>query len=188
MIYDFGEYMFSLLFAPLKKVRDSTNQFQIFFRVIGRIMQSIKDDIMRVRAEVSVVTASPVMLPVHGQDREMQRLAGETAEGYRNRLAAKGIIAQAAGMNTGIRYLARSFGYDNVEINLFDNPDRWAEAEVRFIGGDVVLEDRELLLQELNKIKPARTLLSFEKEQRYQAQLYFAGACVVGKQITIRQG
>lgn len=188
MKYDFGEYMFSLLFAPLKKVRDGTNQFRIFFRVIGRIMQSIKDDIMRVRAESSVATASPVMLPVHGQDRRMQRLAGETIEGYRNRLAAKGIIAQAAGTNTGIRYLARSFGYDNVEVNLFDDPDRWAEAEVRFIGGDVVLEDRELLLQELNKIKPARTILTFEKEQRYQSQLYFAGAFVVGKQITIRQG
>jgi hypothetical protein len=188
MRYDFGEYMTSLLFAPLKKARDNTNQFRIFFRVVGRVMQSIKDDIMRVRAEASVVTASPVMLPVHGQDREMQRLAGETVEGYRNRLAAKGVIAQAAGMDTGIRYLARSFGYDNVEVNLLDDAERWAEAEVRFIGGDIVLDDRELLLQELNKIKPARTVLTFEKEQRYEAQLYFAGGLVVGKQITIRQG
>ncbi len=37
--YDnFGDYMFDLLFAPLKKGKEAANQFRIFFRVIGRTL------------------------------------------------------------------------------------------------------------------------------------------------------
>ena len=31
----FGEYMFDLLFAPLKKGRKTVNQLRIFFKVMG---------------------------------------------------------------------------------------------------------------------------------------------------------
>lgn len=86
--YDrFGEYMFDLLFAPLKKGKRTVNQFFIFFKVVGRVFDGLKEDALRVRDETNVATASPVMLPVHGQDRNMSRLAGETVEGYRTRLA-----------------------------------------------------------------------------------------------------
>ncbi len=57
-----------------------------------------------------------------------------------------------------------------------------------FVGGNIVIDDRELLLQELNKIKPARTLLSLRKEQRYHSGLYAGSVYIIGKQITIRQG
>ena len=117
----------------------------------------------------------------------MLRLDGETLENYRIRLALKASIAEKAGTNEGIRYLARAFGYDQVEVIPGAKPDHWAEATVWFIGGDIVLDDRDLLLQELNKIKPARTLLHLSKEQRYQAALPFAAAKVIGRQITISQ-
>ena len=58
---------------------------------------------------------------------------------------------------------------------------------VWFIGGNIVLDDRTLLLQELNKIKPARTLLHLAKEQRYEAPLYLAAAIERGRQMTIEQ-
>ena len=80
--YDhFGEYMFDLLFAPLKKGKRAVNQFYIFFKVIGRVFDGLKEDALRVRDETNIATASPVMLPVHGQDRNMPRLAGESIEG-----------------------------------------------------------------------------------------------------------
>ena len=117
----------------------------------------------------------------------MLRLEGETLENYRNRLAMKGAISSMAGLNSGIRYLAQAFGYDEVLIEPGEKPDHWAEATVWFIGGNIVLDDRELLLQELNKIKPARTLLHLSKEQRYAAPLYIAAAVERGRQMTIRQ-
>lgn len=188
MFSNFGDYMFDLLFSPLKKVKKSLNQFYIFFKVIGKRFDAAKQEIFRVRQESSIVTASEAMLQVHGADRDMVRLQGETIDGYRTRLAMRAIIAEEAGSNEGIRYLARAFGYDNVEITPGVKPDKWAEATVLFIGGKIVLDDQALLLQELNKIKPARTLLTLAKEQRYSGTIHVATAYIIGKELTMRQG
>ena len=39
----FGEYMFDLLFAPLKKGRKTVNQLCIFFKVMGREFDNLKE-------------------------------------------------------------------------------------------------------------------------------------------------
>ena len=187
MIKTFGEYMYTLLFSPLRRGRQSLNQFYIFFKVMGRSFDQCKEALLQVREEASVLTCSDAMLPVHGADRDMLRLQGETVDNYRRRLAMKGAISEMAGLNSGIRYLAQAFGYDEVLIEPGEKPDHWAEATVWFIGGNIVLDDRTLLLQELNKIKPARTLLHLAKEQRYEAPLYLAAAIERGRQITIEQ-
>ena len=125
----FGEYMFDLLFAPLKKGKRAVNQFFIFFKVIGRVFDGLKEDALRVRDETNIATASPVMLPVHGQDRNMPRLAGESVEGYRTRLAMKGIIAEKGGLKDGILYALAALGYEQstIEPFAFQDPERWAE-------------------------------------------------------------
>ena len=43
--------MYSLLFAPLRMVQQSANQWAIFFSVIGKLFDDTKQDIFRVRAE-----------------------------------------------------------------------------------------------------------------------------------------
>lgn len=60
----FGEYMFDLLFAPLKKGRKTVNQLRIFFKVMGREFDDLKAAIFRVRSEANVASCSEVMLPV----------------------------------------------------------------------------------------------------------------------------
>ena len=132
----FGEYMFDLLFAPLKKGKRAVNQFFIFFKVVGRLFDDAKQDIFRVRAESNIATASPVMLPVHGQDRDMPRLEGEDIEAYRTRLSMKGIIAEWGGTKTGILYALTALGYDQSEIERFSlqDPERWAEFIVYLKG------------------------------------------------------
>lgn len=55
--YDnFGDYMFDLLFAPLKKGKEAANQFRIFFRVIGKDFDDVKKAFFRVRDEANVVS------------------------------------------------------------------------------------------------------------------------------------
>lgn len=132
----FGEYMFDLLFAPLKKGKRSVNQLYIFFKVVGRIFDGMKEDTFRVRNEANVASASPAMLPVHGQDRDMPRLPGEDVESYRTRLAMKGIISEWGGTRQGILYALTALGYDKSFIEPFalQDPDRWAEFIV-FLNG-----------------------------------------------------
>lgn len=55
----FGEYMFDLLFAPLKRGKRTANQLFIFFKVVGRVFDGMKKDAFRVRDEANVATASP---------------------------------------------------------------------------------------------------------------------------------
>jgi len=182
MASNFGDYMYSLLFAPLRKVQKSINQWAIFFSVIGKLFDDTKQDVFRVRSESMIVSSSEPVLELHGLDRGMVRLKGETVDNYRIRLAMKYIIASA------ILYVAKAFGYDNVSIERNTDPAKWAEATVQFIGGKIVLDDRALLLKELNKIKPASALLTVSKEQRYTATIYQGTVRVIGRQMTISQG
>lgn len=183
----FGEYMYSLLFAVLRRGKKLTNQFHIFCQVVGHSFDRVKETFIRVREESSVLTCSTTMLPVHGADRVMPRLRGETLENYRIRLALKGVIAENAGTNNGIYYLAKGFGYDQVIVEPGEKPTHWAEATVWMIGGNIVLADRDLLLQELDKIKPARTILHLSKEQQYSATPTYAVARIVGREMILRQ-
>ena len=116
----FGEYMFDLLFAPLKKGRKTVNQLRIFFKVMGREFDDLKAAIFRVRNEANVASCSEVMLPVHGQDRDMPRLEGEDAEAYRTRLSMKGIISQWSGTRRGVLYALTALGYPKgtLEVDL----------------------------------------------------------------------
>lgn len=155
--YDhFGEYMFDLLFAPLKKGKRTVNQFYIFFKVIGRIFDNLKADALRVRDETNIATASPIMLPVHGQDRNMPRLAGESVEAYRTRLVMKGIIAEKGGLKDGILYALAALGYEQSTIEPFalQDPERWAEFIIYLKGSQQSgVNDLNVIDAEVCKVK-----------------------------------
>lgn len=160
----FGEYMFDLLFAPLKKARRTANQFAIFFRVVGKEFDDLKAAIFRVRNEANIASASVVMLPVHGQDRNMPRLAGETDEGYRTRLSMKGIIASWAGTVKGIKYSMAALGYEQsvVEPLYPHDPLRWAEFIVRLgSGNSEAVKELRTVYDEILKVKEGSSRLAY---------------------------
>jgi len=160
----FGEYMFSLLFAPLKKGRRAVNQLGVFFRVVGRIFDGMKRDAFRIREEASIATASPVMLPVHGQDRDMPRLEGEDIEAYRGRLSMKGIISEWGGTRQGILYALASLGYMQSDVQPFSlqNPERWAEFIVYMgKGNGRAVRDLVIVYQEIMRVKQASSKLAY---------------------------
>ena len=74
MFDNYADYMYSLLTAPLKQVKKASNQFYLFFKVVGALYDQTVQDIQRVREESMVATASEIMLTEHGRDRNMPRL------------------------------------------------------------------------------------------------------------------
>lgn len=159
----FGEYMFDLLFAPLKKGRRAVNQFAIFFRVIGREIDDLKAAILRVRDEANVASASEVMLPVHGQDRDMLRLEGEDVEAYRTRLSMKGIISEWSGTRKGIQYVLTSLGYGRsmIEPVYPQDPTRWAEFAVNLgVADPNAVKNSYLIFSEIFRVKEASSRLA----------------------------
>lgn len=160
----FGEYMFDLLFAPLKKGRWAANQFSIFFRVLGRDFDDLKTAVFRVRNEANVASASAVMLPVHGQDREMPRLNSETDEGYRTRLSMKGVIASWAGTARGIRYALAALGYEHARVEpcSMQDPEHLAEFIVHLgFGNANAVTDFSVLYSEVQKVKEGSSKLAW---------------------------
>ncbi len=154
----FGEYMFSLLFTPLRKGRKAANQFYIFFKVVGKLFDDCKRDIFRVRAESMVISASEVMLPEHGKDRGMPRLKGEDVEAYRTRLSMKATIAEQAGTRPGVLLALKSLGYEDSYIEPFykTDPERWAEFIVFLRGKNPSgVNDIRIIDTEVMKVKEA---------------------------------
>lgn len=189
MFDNFGDYMFSLLFSPLQRVKKAANQFYIFCKVIGGLFDKAKAAFFRVRAESMIVTASEVMLPVHGKDRDMLRLKGESADGYRTRLAMKEIIAEKAGTTEGIILAVKALGYTSVRLEQMrlTDPTRWAEATVWISGGDFIVTDRTVIQNEINKVKPASAKITLAQEQNYDSPIYWGGVLEIGRIRDFRQ-
>lgn len=165
----FGEYMFDLLFGPLKKGKRAVNQFFIFFKVIGRQFDDVKRAFFRAREEANVVSCSEIMLPVHGQDRDMPRLEGEDAEAYRTRLSMKGIISAWGGTRQGILYALTALGYEESRIEpvSYHDPDRWAEFII-FLGGKYPsgVNDINIIDAEVRKVKEGSSRPAYGLEAR----------------------
>ena len=158
MFEKFQDYMYYLLYGPLKKIAKAKNQFYILFKVFGKIFDQTKQDIFRVREESMIISASDRMLEEHGRDRNMKRLKGEDIENYRTRLSMKNIIAEKAGTNEGILLALKALGYEQSRIEPFyiHDPDRWAEFTIYLSSkqqsgvNDITIIDAEVM-----KVKPA---------------------------------
>jgi hypothetical protein len=154
----FGDYMFSLLFTPLRKGQKAVNQFYIFFKVIGKLFDDSKKDLFRVRGESMIISASELMLNEHGKDRGMLRLKGEDIETYRTRLSMKAIIAEKAGTREGVLLAVRAMGYEEsyIEPMYLSDPTRWAEFIV-FLQSKVQspINDLYVIDKEIMKVKEA---------------------------------
>lgn len=163
----FGEYMTDLLFGPLKKGARAVNQFRIFFKVTGRELDDIKKVVFRVRDEANVASASEAMLTVHGQDRDMQRLEGESTEAYRTRLSMKGLISEWGGTRQGILYALMALGYEQSYIEPFSltDPDRWAEFIVFLKGSkQSSINNLSVIDAEVRKVKEGSSKPSYGAE------------------------
>lgn len=158
MFEKFGDYMFFLLNAPLKKLKNGRNQMKLFFAVTGKLFDGMMDDIFRFRRQKMISTAEPTMLEVIGQDRDMYQIQGEGERQYRHRLQMKAVIAEMAGTQEGLKLALELLGYPECSIEPLykTNRSRWAEIYIDVpVRHDI---NYDAILNETLKVKPARTL------------------------------
>lgn len=164
MFEKFGEYMYYLLNTPLKKGKKNSNQLYIFLKVIGKLFDDTKKDILKVRDESMVISASPIMLPVHGQDIQMDRLKNEDVEAYRTRLSMKAIVAEKAGSEEGILLALAALGYEKsyIEPMWKQEAERWAEFVIYLQGkNQSSVNDLRVIDIEIMKVKQASSKPSY---------------------------
>lgn len=170
MFDKFGDYLFYLLNAPLKKLRDGKNQLKIFFSVVGKIFDEMLQYILKFRRQKMISTAEPIMLEVIGRDRDMFRIQDETIEQYRHRLQMKAIIAELGGTNKGLLMAIEILGYPDCTIEPLYKTDRerWAEIYIDILVTHDI--NYAAILYEVLKVKPARTLPYFRFYYSIQAE------------------
>lgn len=181
MFDNYADYMYSLLTAPLKQVKKASNQFYIFFKVVGALYDQTVQDIQRVREESMVATASETMLTEHGRDRNMPRLENEAAEDYRTRLAMKGILAEQAGTKASIELCLKAFSAAGEVIPYYTiDLERWAEFLVRIrLDMDHSYIPVERMREQVREVKPASA------KDNYQFIMQTAGVVHVDYRILI---
>lgn len=164
MFDQFGDYMYSLLTAPMRQVKKSANQFYIFFKAVGALFDDCKQKLFALREASMIVSAPDVMLSVHGEERGLNRLSGEALDTYRLRLSLYTEVAKTAGTNVGILMALESFGYEHGAVEPMSHYDqsRWAEFIIS-LGHGTPQAYRELpiLYQEIQKVKPAGSKLAY---------------------------
>lgn len=156
---NFEEYLFYLLPGPLKR-NLKQNQFRTFFQVIGRQLDDLKNRVLSVREESSLLTTSEGMLNLFATERDMYRYKGESVEEYRNRLLMKADIAELAGTEKGILLALESIGFRVTIIPAWKlDANRWAEIYIKFpVDIDVNSNiDFACIQREVRKVKQAST-------------------------------
>ena len=127
----FGEYMYYLLSTPYKQIRKGKNQWYLYFRVIGKLFDGNKAVFQLVRKESMVQTASLLMLPEHGLDRNLTRYEGESWESFRNRIMMYADTCRLGGTEIGTLQAVKTLGFTDVKMvpcyQIDGNLDRWAE-------------------------------------------------------------
>ncbi len=154
----YADYMYYLLHAPFKKIRKELNQWYILFKVLGKYFDKAKEYLFLAREASSIISAPDEMLLLHGMDRDMIRLKGESIEDYRYRLLMKMEIAKQAGTVWGILLTAKSLGYNETELVPLYLTDeaKWAEFNL-YLAGSYISNITELsvIASEINKFKQA---------------------------------
>lgn len=187
MFDKFGDYMFFLLNAPLKKLKNGKNQLKIFFSVAGENFDAMLEDIMKFRRQKMISKAEPVMLELTGRDRDMFRMQDETVEMYRRRLQMKAVIAELGGTNTGLLLAMDALGYPECTVEPLYKTDRsrWAEIYIDILVTHDI--NYAAILYEVLKIKPARTLPYFRFFYQIQAEkVRSVAAAGIGNVIKIK--
>lgn len=161
MLDKFGDYMYYLLSTPLKTGNKALNQFFIFFKIIGKLFDDTKNDIFKVRDEAMIISASPVMLPIHGQERDMKRLVGEDIEAFRTRLSMKALISEKAGSKEGILMTLAALGYEQsfIEPMWKQDVELWSEYIIFLRGKNLSgVNNLNIIDSEVMKVKQASGL------------------------------
>lgn len=131
MFDKFCDYMYYLLTSPFKRAKKKVNQWHVLFRVLGRRFDDALESLYKAGEQTMLATCEPEMIPVHAEDRGMERHGGESMENFRARIAMYWEVCRLGGTDAGILLAARTLGYGDVGIKtarkLKADDGRWAE-------------------------------------------------------------
>ena len=163
---DFAGYLWHLLTAPYKAAAKAKNCWWMLAKALGTQYDDAMAKLRWVRLQSMLLTCDDAMLEIHGADRGMPRLKGESYDAYRFRLISKREIAMQAGTTQGILAAVKALGYPGswIEPLYLTDADRWAEFRIWLQSGSDGLarvNDVAVIDQEVMAVKPASSMPTY---------------------------
>lgn len=181
----FKDYILSLLPGFLRRPDGTKTDIERWAEALGVSLDDLKQAIFKVRRAWLIDTATGPALDLHGRDRGISRLPGESDESYRQRLKAAYQTYALGGTNPGLVAVLKVMGYpearihelfkDGVVTPLHNGQNsyngaarhqggvRWAEFKI-FMGieggKDYAAAERQALLAAINKVKASHSKLA----------------------------
>lgn len=181
----FGEYIKSLLPGFLRKTDGTITDIDRWAESLGVTLDDLKQAIFHVRRAWMLDTAVGQELDLHGQDRRIPRLPGESDEAYLQRLKSAYESYALGGTNPGIAEVLKKLGYPDARMHelyqggmvvpLYNGQSfynslathqggiRWAEFKI-FMGiqddKDYAASERQTLLAAIKRSKASHSRLA----------------------------
>lgn len=190
----FGDYIWSLLPLPFRK---AGSDIYLLFQAIGTKLEELKQAFFQIRRAWVIETASGWALDIHGRDRKMPRLPGESDDVYRVRLQSARTIYAMGGTDTGIIESLAKIGFTATVYNLFiEDPLRWAEMKITAqgnISNSLTLPTIESLKKTLKVTKAAHakiaeTIVSYKVSTRQNYLAKGTETAVINQRVSYPPG
>lgn len=140
----FVTYLKDLLTRPLRRGRDEAADLGRLVRLLGEAWDQAGQVLYAVRRAWFVRTCPEEALPLHGDERLLWRLPGESVEAWRERLAAAWATWQAGGTDAGVEQALALVGLPGAQVQQHVGTDRWSVGsrlrigDGALIGGEVL--------------------------------------------------
>lgn len=158
-----GKYLWWLLPYTLKKKQPGNSLLFKLLDIFGEELDEVKAETLNMRREMLIATATGKQLDDHGLQRDLERIPGETDEEYRTRLISAYLVKKRGGTIPGMVEASALLGLE-VEVDEVykTDPSRWAEFELRIIGGDLNVLNQSIFYQTVRALKPAHTRVIYK--------------------------
>jgi hypothetical protein len=126
----FDEYLISLITTPLMA---TGREVRNFLTVMAEAAEELRETARRARRFWFPGTAPDEVLDLHGTERGLPRLPGESAAAYRGRLSQAHLFYQAAGTKAGMEGALAAIGYPAAEVYpLYLEKGNWVRLDGSF--------------------------------------------------------
>ena len=133
-----GNYLWWLAPAFMKKKELAKSLLANILGILGEELDAAKSEILNMRRQLLIATAAEKYLDRHGQERDLVRIPGETDEQYRTRLISAYVVKKRGGTIPGMIEACALLGLQVEVFELYKiDQERWAEFELRIVGGDL---------------------------------------------------
>ena len=154
----------------------------VLVHALARTLDTVRKDVLWVRAQFVPPTAEDGYIPLHGDSRGAPRTRFDSAARYRLRVERAAAWHKMGGKVIGLPEILTEYGFSGGEIHNCrdDDPNLWAHFDINLLNppADFSAGDVDTMFALANQYKPGRSVIRKIRFVKQHAAGRFAGVMV----------